>query len=945
MERIARVARIFRFGQFEADAGRGTLIRSGSRVKLQDQPFHVLIMLLERPSEIVTREELRHQLWPEGTFVDFDGSLNVTLKKLRAALDDDPDNPRFVETVPRRGYRFIAPVAVEGAEAGPLPLGSGIIQAGSAGLGSITKTPTADIPRSQSSRTLLYRLPAVVLLLLAGLGWYVRRDTSPARTVQLHPTTAFASVRRSVAVLGFQNLSGRADDGWLATAFSEMLSTELAAGEKLRLVPGEDVANLRLSAPWSQTDTLGQETAARIGTALNGDVLVLGSYTSIGNPERKQLRLDVRLQDSKTGEILAEVAEIGSGQNLFQLISRVGAKLRDRLGVPAVEADEPSMLASLPSNPEAARLYVRGLEKLRQFDALAARDLLEQAGNADPKFPLVHVMLARAWSQLGYEQKRKDETKKALDLSTDLPRSERMLVEGDYYESLADHEKAASTYRALFELFPDSEEYGLLLAAAQNAAGHASQSLETIAHLRRLPPPASVDPRIDLAEEMSDRSVGQYEPAQKAASRAAAKAGTEGLNLLLASALCRESENLAFLGDGDKAIAAAEEAKTIYNRAGDQFGVSVTLADIANVQWFRGQYEAAEKISQQKLATDSNVGNKAGVAKDLRFVASARAIRGDLGGAQQQYQRALAIYREINDRAHVAYTLIEIAWTLDARGDPAATPKVYDEALAIFRDMSNEEGMAEVLDEKGNTLVTLGQLAAAQEACQQALELYQKSGEKNLLTRALFDLGNIASLQDKLADSRKRFSDALDIDRQISDAGAAITVELGLAGVAEEEGRWAEARQLVSSALEYLHAHADPNQEISADSLLAEIALKEGQTADAKTAIEAARKLIRPGQWLEEHYVFEITDARVQAATGKLSQARESLKAVVADTRRHSFVHYELEARLALCQVEAKGDPDAARIHCKALEKAAKAKGFEMIARKALSLGICIWGR
>ena len=112
-----------------------------------------------------------------------------------------------------------------------------------------------------------------------------------------------------------------------------MLSTELAAGEKLRLVSGEDVANLRLSSPWSQTDTLGQKTTARIGTALNSDVLVLGSYASIGRPERRQLRLDVRLQDAKTGEILAEVAEIGSSENFFQLISRIGAKLRDRLGV------------------------------------------------------------------------------------------------------------------------------------------------------------------------------------------------------------------------------------------------------------------------------------------------------------------------------------------------------------------------------------------------------------------------------------------------------------------------------------------------------------------------------------------------------------------------------------------------------------------------------------
>src|SRR5512146_87130 len=105
---------LFRFGLFEADIARGTLTRNGVRVRIQDQPFRVLVLLLERPGEIVTRAELKQKLWTEGTYVDFDGSLNVILKKLRAVIDDDPDNPTFVETVPRHGYRFIAPVTVTG---------------------------------------------------------------------------------------------------------------------------------------------------------------------------------------------------------------------------------------------------------------------------------------------------------------------------------------------------------------------------------------------------------------------------------------------------------------------------------------------------------------------------------------------------------------------------------------------------------------------------------------------------------------------------------------------------------------------------------------------------------------------------------------------------------------------------------------------------------------
>src|ERR1700736_4727887 len=180
MERLAASARIFRFGLFEADAGRSTLTRSGLRVRLQEQPFRVLLLLLERPGEITTREELRQQLWPEGTFVDFDGSLNVTLKKLRAALDDDSDNPRFIETVPRRGYRFIAPVAVEEVEL-PAP-SNGVELPNPADLGSDAKAPALPETRVAPPRGLVYGASAVVLLVLAGLAWYLRYDFSRTKT-------------------------------------------------------------------------------------------------------------------------------------------------------------------------------------------------------------------------------------------------------------------------------------------------------------------------------------------------------------------------------------------------------------------------------------------------------------------------------------------------------------------------------------------------------------------------------------------------------------------------------------------------------------------------------------------------------------------------------------------------------------------------------------------
>src|SRR6266403_1198378 len=113
---------ILRFGVFEVEVRSGELRKQGVRIKLQEQPFHVLTVLLQRPGAVVTREELRNQNWPADTFVDFDNSLNTAINKLREALGDSADNPRFIETLPRRGYRFITPVSGgDGIAKGPCP--------------------------------------------------------------------------------------------------------------------------------------------------------------------------------------------------------------------------------------------------------------------------------------------------------------------------------------------------------------------------------------------------------------------------------------------------------------------------------------------------------------------------------------------------------------------------------------------------------------------------------------------------------------------------------------------------------------------------------------------------------------------------------------------------------------------------------------------------------
>ena len=260
----------YSFGLYVLDPGNGTLTRDSVRVRVQEQPFQLLLLLVERAGQIVSREEIRNRLWPQNTFVEFDKSLGVAVLKVREALGDDAGNPRFIETIPRRGYRFIAPVKVETANVGD------------------STGPTPAAPTGSVFQLSLYAkkhgfIIATLVLLLVGMTFYVLRARrgAPRSTAQAGTSIPRIRVRRSVAVLGFRNLPGRPEDSWLSAAVCEMLNTELAAGGELRMVSGEDVAHAKSELPLSDEDSLGKSTLQRLRTNPGADVVVVGSYTMV----------------------------------------------------------------------------------------------------------------------------------------------------------------------------------------------------------------------------------------------------------------------------------------------------------------------------------------------------------------------------------------------------------------------------------------------------------------------------------------------------------------------------------------------------------------------------------------------------------------------------------------------------------------------------------------
>lgn len=867
------------------DPANGTLARDSVRVRVQDQPFQLLLLLVERAGQVVSREEIRNRLWPQNTFVEFDKSLGVAVLKVREALGDDASNPRFIETIPRRGYRFIAPVKVENAQS-PGPIASN----------PVPPSVSALHPKRYARNRAL--IVATLILFLFCLAFYVldARHGNLRSTAQAGTTLPRVHVRRSVAVLGFRNLPGRPEDNWLSSAFCEMLNTELAAGGELRLISGEDVAHAEGDLPLRDEDSLGKKTLQHLRANPGADVVVVGSYTTIPSDQKRRIRLDVRLQDTAGGETIAEESVSGDENDLFNLVSDLGGKLRKSLGVPAPsEGIEMASRAALPSNEQAARLYAEGRARLWAYDYFTARDLLTKAIAADPDFPLSHAALSDVWWHIGYDAKGRAEARRALDLSNHLSEEQRLLVEGQYQRTVGEWLKAVETYRSLFHLFPDNLDYGLLFASAQMHLS-ATDSLQTLAALRKLPPPLGDDARIDMTEASAWIN-RDFTKAQAAAKVAIEKATAQGSPVIVSRTygiLCQQEPSIGASAEG---IEVCQNALAGSIAAKDPNGEAMMRTDLAALYYYRGDLRQSAEMFQQAVKNFRQVGNRDGVATALSNFADTRLSQGDLKEARKLLEDSIPEYEAVDDKEGVVLNLNNLGDIWRQSGELDKADAAYQQAEVIARKIEDKDATAYVLNGMGDVALDRGDLALTRKRYEEALALRDQAGEKQLA-----------------AESR-----------------------VSLAKLALEEGRASEAETSARSCREKFQQEQQHDDALAASLVIIDSLLAQGKQSEAQKEVEESQPLGNSSQNLFLRLQFELTSGRVLLASERPEASRPVFQKVESDSQRHGFVGLALADKLALAQLANRTKHlSQAQIELHALQNAATSKGFGLIARKAL---------
>jgi TolB-like protein/DNA-binding winged helix-turn-helix (wHTH) protein/Tfp pilus assembly protein PilF len=472
-----------RFGVYELDLKAGELRKQGFRLKVSEQPLQLLAMLLEKPGEVVSREELRNRLWREDTFVDFDHGLNNAVMRLREVLGDSSETPRFIETVPRRGYRFIAHLDELKAGAAGSPPISPTGKTESPGI-----VATARVKPQATARKRWYVLPRFVLL---GVGVTALVAISSEIAIRyargIDSLKAKSRLHTALVVLPLENVSGDKDQEYFADGLTDDLIANLAKIRSLRVI----------SRSTAMAYKGNRKPLSQIARELNVDAVVEGTVLRAGDRVRITAEL---VQVSTDHHLWADTYESPIG-DVLALQNRVSSAIVDEIRL-NLKAEDRERLAKNPAvRPEAYESYLKGRyywNKRSDEGFRKAIAFFEDATKKDPQYALAYAGLADCYGVIGStilgtvpaaeaEPKAKAAAARALEIDPSLAEAQTSLATAKFNYDW-DWPGAAAGFKRAIELNPSYatayQRYSLYLAAM----GRFQESFEQINKARELDP-------------------------------------------------------------------------------------------------------------------------------------------------------------------------------------------------------------------------------------------------------------------------------------------------------------------------------------------------------------------------------------------------------------------------------------------------------------------------
>ena len=618
---------LLRFGVFEVDLRAGELRKQGKRIKLQEQPFQVLAVLLQRPGEVVTREELRSQNWPPDTFVDFDNSLNTAINKLREALGDAAQSPRFIETLPRKGYRFIAPVT--------------------SGNGKESASNGADVAAA-ARRWRVFLPVAVILVTVMASGWFWRSRQTRKLTD-----------KDTIVLADFANSTG---DSVFEGTLREGLSVQLEQSPFLSLVSEEEIhQTLRMMRQPTNallTPEIAREVCQRTGSAasLNGSIALIGT----------KYNLILKAVSCANGDLLASAqAQVGDKSRVLDALGKVASDMRGKLGESLSTVQKyntPLEQATTPSLEALQAFTLGGKAVGLEGDAATAVAFCQRAIQFDPNFASAYDLMGGANQALGESALSAENIRKAFDLRKGVSELEKQEIEFDYYFIvIGDLVKARQSAVLGEQIYPRKPDFHLALGLVSNELGQYETGLKEDMEALRLVPHNSLNYRLVSYTYLL---LNQAEKAVSTAQEAHAKGMDSSLvPILYAIAFYRNDT--------------AEMVRQVAASAAKQVQEDLLLALEADTAAYFGHLGRARELSRWA----SNSAKRAGdVETSATYEAVAALREGLFGNLTQAGQRQALAKARSGGRDKYYAVLLALAYAEDR------TPGLEDDFSARFHE-------------------------------------------------------------------------------------------------------------------------------------------------------------------------------------------------------------------------------------------------------------------
>lgn len=701
----------------------------------------------------------------------------------------------------------------------------------------------------------------------------------------------------SLAVIPFQNKSGDASWDWLGPSLADMLSTDVGQSAHLRSVSSDRVQQVFHDLRIAPNSTVDPTTLGRIAEFTNADTLVWGQYTKLG----EQIRIDATLQDRKHDRTIQVKAEAANQQDLSAAVDRLAAMIRGNLALSPDLVKELQAQSFKPASTsvDALRDYNRGLQLLRQGNNLEARKLLEAATKEDPQFAVAFSRLGEAYAALGYDADAEQSSRRAVDLSQNLPLAQRYFIEASLARVTKDNQKALSAYDNLAKSFPDNLDVQFALGSLNEDAGDLDKARSHYANVLK-----ADGKNLDALLAMGRVEIKSGNPQKGLDPLDQARHIAIDLDNQEQQALILQATGIAYklMNKPPEALRNYQDSMAINQRLGQKRGVAASLAEIAQVQLSLGKTDAALAAYNDALKIREEIGAKKEAGDTLIDLGNVYLERGKPDKALQMFKDSLQIQRDAADEIYQALCLSNIGTVYLQKGENADALTYLQQALQIREKLAVPVDIAETLHNLGVAYANLGQYDQAMTSYMRGLELYRKADDKYGIAVLSNSLGLVFEEQGRLGPAVGALQDAVKAFHDIGDRSSTMAQSLtDLAGALAGAGRGAESPKLLEEAQGLARG-------LKNDALLASIANAEGEVHFYQGDLKPARDSYQQAQRLAAHaserdvlLTAKLNLAKLAISEGNAQAAVSELRSLAqqADSLDKKYISVDCSASLA----------------------------------------------